>query len=304
MSKKILGLVIIVFLALAYFNKNLRFTNTTFTAPVPSPAVSRMVLDMSQWKKWWPGKQLADSIFSLDGRALRVHNFLMTGFEATDTVTGAGFRVSFVPASQTETIVTISPLYPATNSTFGKLKHWQEIRGWQAFGDRYADSLKSFFSSRSSVYEFNIEQKKVVNSPHISLSRDFNSIPNVNEIYGMVDELRVYIDSLKHKAVDAPIMNSFEEAGKYRVMVALATDTILPSNNKYKLKQMVLGNILIAEVKGGPERIKACTDEMHFYVSDFEKSSPAIPFQRMITDRRAEPDTAKWITTVNYPVFQ
>lgn len=304
MKKRILGLVIIGFLALAYFNRTIRLTDSTFTAPVPAPAVSRMVLDLKQWKKWWPGKQLSDSLFSMDERALRVHHFLLTGFDATDTATGAGFRVSFVPASQTETIFTIYPLHPATNSTLGRLTHWQAIRSWQASCDKYLNSLKSYFSSIPSVYEFNIEQKKVINSPHISMSRDFTSKPNMEEVYAMIDQIRAYINTMNRKAVDDPIMNMLEESGKYRVMIALATDTILPSTDQYKLKQMVLGNILIAEVKGGPERIKACTDQMERYVSDFGKSSPAIPFQRMITDRRAEPDSSKWITTINYPVFR
>jgi hypothetical protein len=304
MKKRILGLVIIGFLALAYFNRAMRLTDSTFTAPVPTPAVSRMVLDLKQWKKWWPGNQLADSVFSIDGRALRVHHFLLTGFDATDTATGTGFRVSFVTASQTETIFTIRPLHPETNSTLGKLKHWQAIRSLQGLCNKYMNSLKSYFSSIPAVYEFNIEQKKVINSPHISISREFNGKPNVDDLYGMIDQLRVYIGSQNRKAVDDPIMNMLEESGKFKVMVALATDTILPSTDQYKLKQMVLGNILIAEVKGGPERIKACTDQMQRYVSDFGKSSPAIPFQRLITDRRAEPDSTKWITTINYPVFQ
>ena len=86
-------------------------------------------------------------------------------------------------------------------------------------------------------------------------------------------------------------------------MVAIATDRDLPSNNKYFLKNMMLGNIMVAEVKGDRKRIDECIQAMKYYISDYKKSSPAIYFERLITNRLAEKDSTQWITTINYPIF-
>jgi hypothetical protein len=59
----------------------------------------------------------------------------------------------------------------------------------------------------------------------------------------------------------------------------------------------------VAEVKGGPHRIRACQEAVEAYVKDHRIQSPAMPFQRMITDRQREADTSQWITTINYPIF-
>ena len=67
---------------------------------------------------------------------------------------------------------------------------------------------------------------------------------------------------------------------------------------------MMLGNILVAEVKGDNARIDQCEQAMKYYVEDYQKSSPAISFQRLITNRLTEKDSTKWVTTINYPIFK
>jgi hypothetical protein len=66
---------------------------------------------------------------------------------------------------------------------------------------------------------------------------------------------------------------------------------------------MVLGNILEAEVRGGEAAVQNGIEELENYKEDHEKTSPAIPFQLLVSDRSKEPDTAKWITRLYYPVF-
>jgi hypothetical protein len=70
------------------------------------------------------------------------------------------------------------------------------------------------------------------------------------------------------------------------------------------LKQMFRGNILVAEVKGGSGKVTRCEQAMEHYVLDYQKGAPAIPFLRLVTDRRQFPDSSQWITQVNYPVYE
>jgi hypothetical protein len=99
-------------------------------------------------------------------------------------------------------------------------------------------------------------------------------------------------------------MNIFVEQGKFKVMVAVATDRILPATDRYMLKQMVLGNQLEIEVKGSSYKIREAQAQIENYLTDYGKTFPAIPFQRLITDRSKVKDSTQWITTLNYPIFE
>ena len=66
---------------------------------------------------------------------------------------------------------------------------------------------------------------------------------------------------------------------------------------------MVPGNILVSEIKGGDYSAREALREMHQFMTDNNMSSPAIPFQSLVTNRMEEPDTLKWITKIYYPVF-
>jgi hypothetical protein len=66
---------------------------------------------------------------------------------------------------------------------------------------------------------------------------------------------------------------------------------------------MILGSLLTAEVKGGAHTVSEAEKQLENYVRDYQIVSPAIPFQTLVTDRRKEMDTARWVSIVNYPVF-
>jgi hypothetical protein len=66
---------------------------------------------------------------------------------------------------------------------------------------------------------------------------------------------------------------------------------------------MILGYILVGEVKGGMVTVAAAEKRMADYAFDHQKTAPAIPFQSLITDRMQEKDTGKWITRIYYPVL-
>jgi hypothetical protein len=89
----------------------------------------------------------------------------------------------------------------------------------------------------------------------------------------------------------------------YKTMVAIPiTKAILPASNQF-IKRMVKGNILVMEKKGGPFIIKSSQDMLAQFVSDHGLTSPAIPFQKLMTNRLTEPDTSKWITKFYYPIY-
>jgi hypothetical protein len=43
--------------------------------------------------------------------------------------------------------------------------------------------------------------------------------------------------------------------------------------------------------------------QMKNYISDYQRTVMAIPFQSLVTDRRKEADTTKWLTKLYFPIF-
>jgi hypothetical protein len=56
------------------------------------------------------------------------------------------------------------------------------------------------------------------------------------------------------------------------------------------------------EVKGGFLTIDAAYKELQLFIEDYQRTSMAIPFESLITDRRIEQDTMKWISIICQPV--
>jgi hypothetical protein len=63
------------------------------------------------------------------------------------------------------------------------------------------------------------------------------------------------------------------------------------------------GNMLVTEVKGGQIEVNKASVQLLNYISDYNRTAPAIPFESLVTDRRKEPDSSKWITRIYYPVM-
>ena len=89
----------------------------------------------------------------------------------------------------------------------------------------------------------------------------------------------------------------------YKIMVAIPINKIVPTTEKFLLKRMVPGKILVTEVKGGAYTADVALRQLTLYMEDNRLISPAIPFQSLITERIKEADTTKWMTKIYFPVF-
>jgi hypothetical protein len=99
------------------------------------------------------------------------------------------------------------------------------------------------------------------------------------------------------------MLHIWQDSGLFKTEVAIPVNKAIPQNKIYLIKRMVPGKILVAEIKGGDYSAREALRQMHIFMTDNNLSSPAIPFQSLITNRMEEPDTLKWITKIYYPVF-
>lgn len=165
--------------------------------------------------------------------------------------------------------------------------------------------MQSFFSKQENVYGYSIKHTIVTDSLLVSTYSTVKGYPSVEFVYTLIDQLKKYIADKGAEETGFPMLNvSTNDSIEFLTRVAIPINKRLPSSGNISFKEMLgQGNILVTEVKGGPTTVEEAYQQMGNYISDYHQSSPAIPFQSLITDRRKEPDTAKWLTKIYYPVM-
>lgn len=298
--------VVFAFFTVGFFLPKEKVFTQSFNSPIPFDGISRVIVNKDQWKNWWPGRIMNDSTVSFKNHTITIHTILLNGFKATMTEGNSKTYLDLqsIATYNAETAITLTKTTYLSSNPFIKIFQYLFIGGTKRTVTDLLGHLKKELSDVKKVYGFNIKMGKVPNSSYVSVKQDFDHYPSNEELYKMINEISAYINTENSKVMNDPILNIVKENNKsYTAMVAVASDKDLPTQGKFMLKNMMLGNIVVAEVTGGPAIIEKCRQAVQFYVNDFRKISPAIAFERMISNRLTV-DSSQWVTTINYPVFQ
>jgi len=185
---------------------------------------------------------------------------------------------------------------------------WQRIQTWNE-GRKIKNEVRQFLSDlrrleqAEQVYGFAVARERVKDTAFIATRFTATAYPTTKEIYEHIALLEQYITAQGAKAVGYPMLHVQPADRGFEAMVALPLNRWLPGTSTLEPKRMVMGNILGAEVKGGTTKVETGLRQLQYYVSDHGYSSPAMPFLSLVTDRRKEPDSTKWITKLYYPIL-
>lgn len=268
--------------------------------------VSRMILDKEKWAAWWPGKKVDEHNYSYKDYGYRISNIFLNSFTATvsyhsDSVQG---MMQILPSETDSTQLLWTSTYQLSVNPFARIAQYRRLSGINSNIQALLDTTKRFLEKEENIYGMKVIKQKVTDSSLISMRKTFLHYPTTGEIYEMVHALKNYIVTKGGAESNYPMLNIYQDGpGRFEAMVAIPTQKDLPSEGLFRLKKMVLGNILMAEVTGGVYRVTKGEQELANYVHDYKKTSPAIPYQSLVTDRSVEPDSSKWVTRLYYPIF-
>jgi hypothetical protein len=270
----------------------------------PLVPVEKRMTDTRLWKTWWPGAQEDDSIYTLNNKVLQIDNIFMNGFIATTTEPGETYRFSFVANERQTLTMTLEfeqdsgeNLLKNVWNILKKNQRQNEIRTW-------LQQVKAFYESDEKLYGLKITKTKVKDLSLISVRQVFDHKPSTADVYRMIQELKDYIALQKAIETNHPILHIRQtDSTNFEAMVAIATNRDLPGTKRFMLKVMVPGNILETELTGGSATADYAESMLALYVTEHRKSSPAISYQMLVTNRMTEPDTLRWVTRLYYPVF-
>ena len=272
----------------------------------PPRAVARQIINKDKWQQWWPGKKIDNDIYSFENCNYKIGEILLNGFNTVvyhdnDSLKGL---LQFIYFGTDSTQLKWTSVYTFSNNPFKRLEQNKDVTAMNNASVNLVNAMKKYFAVPANVYGMKIVEETVKDSTMIALKETFDHYPSTDDVYSMIHSIQTYIKNKNGSAVNYPMLNVHKEGpSRFETMVAIPTNRDLPAEGKFELKKMVLGNILKAEVTGGMNRVKEGEKELANYVEDYHKLSPAIPFQSLVTDRLAQPDSSKWVTRLYYPIF-
>jgi len=267
------------------------------------PGVSRVLTNDSSWKKWWPNKTLFTyngKQYKLGGNAFNVININI--YDGADTIKS---RMELVLLNSDSIMIMWNAEKQTSNNPFKRFSIYRDAKRTQENMSTLLGHIKSFLDKPENIYGFPIHKVSVVDSVLISARRSLDHKPGEKDIDAMIQRLRKYIAENNAIEKNLPMLNVMKiDSTDYEVMTAIPVNRSLPDTKEFTSKFMLKGgNILEVQIQGGPHTIESAFIELENYREDHQYTSPAIPYQLLITDRLKETDTTKWITKLYYPVL-
>jgi hypothetical protein len=309
MKKYIIGIsiVIVSYLGFAIF-KPINLSPTKILVNCTDAALSRNLLDIKTWQKWWPGKKINDTAFSFGEASYTLTRLVVNG--ATFNVSAenkneTGF-LQFTSVNDTSCNLVWTPSIVVSPSLYEKLLNPFQKNVVKENIALLLDSLKNYFNDPKNIYGFKVNMSKVTDPHLISTRKTYDKYPSTDEIYGTIEKLEAYATSNGAEKTNFPMMNVHqnEDGNSLDVMIALPINNPLNASGEFLPKFMIQGVLLEADVNGGAANVEKCLAQFSNYLTDYKLSAPAIPYQSLVTDRSKILDSNLWITKIYQPVFK
>lgn len=301
-------LIIICFAAIYLFIPNRVRISVDQGMPVNREGLMRNLGIKENWHKWWPGTaNTSDGKLLLNGIAYEPQDIkiLSIPFRGAGGGVAISAEMTALAVHPDSTLVSLQGVIPTSYNPIQRVQRYFTARRFRKDAALLLQSVSGYYSSKAALYNYDIRKDHVVDSTLLSNFREVKGYPSTEKIYSLVDELRAYIKTHGASETGYPMLNIFtEDSVNYLLKVAIPVDKKLPDAGSISYRWMLGGgNILITEVKGGNEEIRKAYWQIELYISDHKRVAPAIPFESLVTDRRQQPDSSRWITRIYYPVM-
>lgn len=311
MKKWIIGALILLLLSLSsiyiFIPANIVVTKSIIV-DANQAATHRFLRDESNWQKWWPDSSGDNKMAELkfDDYLFNKNKSLFNSIEVAIKKNGEELNsfLQFLSINATSTeikwIVSInSGINPLT-----RIQRYFKAKKLANTFKALLASLAPYVSNVEHIYGLDIRKERVKIEFMTSTKKTFSSYPTTENVYELIDQIRAYISKSQVKEEDYPMLHiTIPDSTHYEAQVAIPISKQLPDSGIFSSKRMLKkGNILAVEVTGGMHTIDDAMNQVDVYIADHRYSNVAIPFQSLITDRRKETDTTKWITKIYFPI--
>lgn len=278
----------------------------------PDNAAGRFLSDEKQWRLWWPAGK-SDTV-AVNGKPLLVYgrdtfsiiNQSFNGVMIATSFEGRSVNGSMAHAKTTNDSLAVVWQYNVTLSKnpVTRMKEYLAAGELKKSTGALLDTLKDFLEKTDKRYGISIKEIRVTDTVLISRYFESASQPSVATVYREIETLKKFAAANGVQETGFPMLNTtMLDSTHFKTRVAVPIEKAIKDAGGNEVKRMIPGRILVTEVKGGPATIARAFLQLRYYQLDNELSSPAIPFESLITNRLQEKDTANWITRIYYPIL-
>ena len=294
-----------------FIPSNIEITGAT-TAKATRDGSVRTISSENKWKAWWNYNNMQKNSSEIIKGAFRNNDFTYTlkqsGFNTAliliehknKTIDG---KITVLQLAADSVAIILQTSLTISSNPFERIEQYFEAVSVKKNIEQVLASLKSFVEKDENIYGMKISETTTKDSFLISKKQFFAYQPSMNDVYKLIDDLKEYALKNNCQQIDAPMMNIFHDSNTYRVMVALPINKPVIAQPPVSYIKMTNGNFMKTRVQGGLGTVQNAIQQMQLYFQDYNKTSMAITFQYLVTDRIKESDTTKWITEIYAPVM-
>ena len=305
------ALILLISLAAVYAFIPSRITITSSAiAAAPDVAIERLLMDESHWPAWWKNcdlRKFQTATLSQDQYTLslkqKLYKSLQFDIGAPDqkTVTSS---LTLIPLRKDSTGFEWSCQLEAGNNPFQRLQNYRKARAIKSLLDSSLQPCVQFFSNTENVYGIQIERTKLPDTLFVTAKKQFNTKPNQQDIYSLIKQIEAYIQSQASKPSGSAIFNISQlTESQFQLMAGVPVSFRIKETKPFEIKYMVPGSFLVTEVVGGDYSVQHSARQLKQYFQDYKKTSMAMSFTMLVTDRSLQPDSSRWITRLYEPVY-
>ena len=274
-------------------------------------AVFRSLTDTKTWGKWWPVKNNRDTNIVVNSYNLK--NYHLADILTTSLLIDIKSKnnslirtsLDFVAFSRDSVLLNWNAQLATSYNPIKRIEIYLKAKEIKEDIKVLLKAMQSHFSKLENTYGILIEEVPVVDSTLIFISDSSKGYPSTKFIYSLLDKLKNYSIKQGAKQSGHPMLNVYTvDSLSFLVKVALPVNKKLKDEGFIKYKWMLGGGkILISDVTGETSKVDHAIKQLEYYLLDYNRVAPAIPFMSLITDRTKELDSTKWITRIYYPVM-
>ncbi len=302
MKKLIITLLVLVLLFLCaswYFIPSTLIVSSSSQIAGNGRAALRKAVEDSAFRR-----QMVES--GSNGINTAVSKFMTHGFEITTQYKDKSYtgHLLIIALGVDSTSVSCDLTVNTGNNPFQKIAGYQTALALKKETDRIVHGLQNNFSVFENLYGFKLDEASTPDSFFITTKTVSPVYPSTNLVYTQIHKLENFCQQQAASITGSPMLNiSKPDSTGYIVKTALPVNKRLPVNGDITPGKMVPGRFIVTDVTGGPHSIQRTMQQVQNYFQDYGRTSMAIPFEYLITNREKETDTSKWVTRIYSPVY-
>lgn len=279
-------------------------------AEAPDVAIERLLMDESHWPAWWKNCELnkfhsatlSQNPYTLSLQQ-KFYKSLQFNIEAPNQKTVSS-RLTLVPLRKDSTGMEWTCQLEAGNNPIQRIQNYRKAKSIKLLLDSCLRPCVRFFSKTENVYGIQIERTKLADTLFVTAKKQFGSKPNQQDIYTLIKQIEGYIQTQGTKPSGSSIYNISQlSENQYQLMVGVPVSFRIKETKPFEIKYMVPGSFLVTEVLGGEYTVQRSSRQLKQYFQDYKKTSMAMSFTMLVTDRSLQPDSSRWITRLYEPVY-